>query len=163
VFRLLSRLALLAVFICSTAAQASVFGEYTRADSVDEKYPQQLQIKHFSKATVDGMSCRWKNAGHFELKTDKGNTTLAKNYMSPNTIKVNCEGKQPFYVVDVSRQLLNRGASKGSVGVWFGDTKDRYGCEGYNGCDSVQVIETYVTTKSNANGQSSSETALEQW
>ncbi len=57
-------------------------------------------------------------------------------------------------------KYLEEGAREGDVGVWFGERKDRYGCEGYAACDKVHVLETYYLSDDNDNND---DEALESW
>ena len=48
---------------------------------------------------------------------------------------------------NIPAKYLGPTAKEGDVGVWFGKEKDRAGCEGYVGCDKVQVLELYHTVE----------------
>ncbi|WP_101759037.1 hypothetical protein [Oceanicoccus sp. KOV_DT_Chl] len=136
-------LSLCALLVVASGVQASVFGKHVRAAGVDEKFPEQITISRFSTAMVNDMACEWEGAGSLELRTDRGNVDLSNFGFSPSVVKVSCEGKKPFYVVAVDPNYLGANAAEGDIGLWFGEVKDRYGCEGYHGCDKVHVLHTY--------------------
>ncbi len=134
---------LLLVVFLPQASLASVFGELIRGADVSDNYPSTLAVGRFSEALVDDKSCDWEHADDFHIKTDRGNYKLSSYTLAPDAIKVICEGKQPFYMFNIPAKYLGKKASKGDVAVWFGKEKDRAGCEGYVGCDKVQVLELY--------------------
>jgi hypothetical protein len=140
VYRFLSLLVLL---LAANSALASVLGEHVRGTAVSDQYPQKLSVKRFTDVRVDDMACEWENAGGFEVKTDRGNYKLKSFMLAPRAIKVFCSGKQPFYIFSLPPSYLGMDAAEGDVGVWFGDKKQRYGCEGYTGCDQVHIIHLY--------------------
>ena len=146
-------LSLLCIFSIGQVAQGSVFGEHSRGAAVMEKYPQTLSVSRFAGARVDDMDCDWKNAGRMDVNTDRGNYSFRSFIIAPSAIKVLCEGKRPFYIFALPPRYLGANARNGDVGVWFGDKKDRYGCEGYTGCDKVHIIQTYHNKKTVDNEQ----------
>jgi hypothetical protein len=156
VYRLLS---LLVLFAVANTALASVFGEHVRGAAVSDQYPQKLNVKRFSDVKVDDMTCEWENAGGFEVKTDRGNYAFSKFRLAPGAIMVSCAGKQPFYIFSLPTSYLGVDAAEGDVGVWFGEKKDRYGCEGYAACDQVDIIQVYR----NADNVGDEEKKLQSW
>lgn len=148
---------LLVVMCFSQLATASVFGNLVRGADVAESYPSKITVTRFSGAQVDDMQCEWKNAGGYDLTTDRGNTHLNSFPLAPNVIEIYCDGKKPFMIFNLSEKYLSADAQEGDVGIWFGGTKDRYGCEGYNGCDKVHVLELY------RNAQAGPEDGLQAW
>lgn len=142
-------------------SSASIFGDYVRSSATSEKYPSHITITRFSGVQLEDKTCEWKNAGGFELKTDRGNIDLSSYRIAPNAIDIVCAGKQPFLVLNLPPKYLNGHAQEGDVGIWFGVLKDRYGCEGYVGCDKVHVLETYHQLEKNSKDRPRVE--LEEW
>ncbi|ARN73402.1 hypothetical protein [Oceanicoccus sagamiensis] len=136
---------LLVAVSLSQLSQASVFGEHSRGAEVSDNYPASLAVGRFSEALVDGKSCDWEHADDIHLKTDRGNYKLSSYTVAPDSIKILCEGKRPFYMFNIPAKYLGPAAQQGDVAVWFGKEKDRAGCEGYVGCDKVHVLELYHT------------------
>ncbi len=150
---------LLLVVSLSQVTVASVFGEHSRGADVSENYPSTLSVGRFSEAQVDDMTCDWEHADDIHIKTDRGNYKLSSYTVAPDSIKIICEGKRPFYMFNIPAKYLGQAAIKGDVGVWFGKEKDRAGCEGYVGCDKVHVLELYHTVEA---GKEKSE-ELQDW
>ena len=145
----------------SSSLQAGVHGEFIRGEAVDSKYPQSIIIPRFSSATVDEMTCKTDAKSKVEIKTDRGNFSVGRSWLiGNNAVKIKCEGKAAFYVLDIPSKYHSDKVLKGDVVVWFGDYKDRYGCEGYTGCDKVHVLHTY---HSNENIEAIKEVPTDTW
>ncbi|MEE8057208.1 MAG: hypothetical protein V3T17_05160 [Pseudomonadales bacterium] len=127
--------------------QASVFGEHVRSADTADKYPEKLVVGRFSEAVVGNTACDWENAGSIALKTDRGNIDISSYRIAPIAIKISCQGKRAFYVIKLPPKYLQGNAQEGDVGIWFGNYKERYGCEGYIGCDKVHVLHTYHSSE----------------
>ena len=148
----------------ANTAQASVFGEHVRSANASENYPHILSVGRFSEAMVDDKTCEWEHAGSVEIKTDRGNYDLGSYVVAPDAIAVLCAGKQPFYIFNIPVKYLGSSARKGDVAVWFGAKKDRYGCEGYIGCDKVYVLEVYHAREEvNTDADAGQEAELQSW